>query len=496
MINMLKYALCCSFYFYCSAIAAQPFGNSSHPMNKTTSNTEIFKYWALIEDSDLQIFNAAEAILAENPTGGYAELIRNDEFMDKALKHRGKILAGPMLGSVSESGVSVWIRTTVPAKVEVQVEKEGGLMSFGPVHTNVDTDLVAKVELTGLAPGETYGYQVYVDGELIALHHRLSFKTIPKNTDSKGIKIAFGSCPHRWGLGNEKLWNQIKSRDPIAMLLLGDIAVQDRRGHFGRHRSDYLARDFQPPWSEFTAQIPVYASWDDHDYFDNDKAGVPKGFSEADKIGVREIFKNSWCNPGHGMDDEGIFFRTRIGPADVIMTDNRYFRENKKGSFLGEKQMHWLKEQLLDCEGPFIILSCGSMWSDYVSNGKDSWGVNDPEGREEIFDLIEKNNIEGVLLISGDRHGARGFTIPRVSGYEFYEFEAGSLGARVGPPASKPEWTTQLYGIDGTFAFGEFLFDLRPKDPTVTFNLVSEEGEALYNLILKKSDLSPGRTVK
>lgn len=46
-------------------------------------------------------------------------------------------------------------------------------------------------------------------------------------------------------------------------------------------------------------------------------------------------------------------------------------------------------------------------------------GVNDPEGREELFSFIEENNISGVLLISGDRHGARGFTIPRKSDFGF-----------------------------------------------------------------------------
>ena len=42
-----------------------------------------------------------------------------------------------------------------------------------------------------------------------------------------------------------------------------------------------------------------------------------------------------------------------------------------------------------------------------LSGGKDSWGKFDPKGREEIFSLIEKHRIPGVLLTSGDRHGAR-----------------------------------------------------------------------------------------
>ncbi|MFW5878167.1 MAG: hypothetical protein ACOCUP_03525 [bacterium] len=95
---------------------------------------------------------------------------------------------------------------------------------------------------------------------------------------------------------------------------------------------------------------------------------------------------------GSGDDGKGVYFRTRIGPADIIMLDNRYFREN--GNFLGEQQMEWLKAQLLDCKGPFIILSNGTMWSDYVSDGKDSWGVYDPKGTRRFLNLLKTTILE------------------------------------------------------------------------------------------------------
>lgn len=95
-----------------------------------------------------------------------------------------------------------------------------------------------------------------------------------------------------------------KSSDAV----LGDIAVQDRNDHLGMHRADYLLRDFLPAWQNFAAQTPVYASWDDHDYFDNDKAGIPEGYSEKGRNGVREVFKHSWVNHSYGdeANQEGI----------------------------------------------------------------------------------------------------------------------------------------------------------------------------------------------
>jgi alkaline phosphatase D len=175
------------------------------------------------------------------------------------------------------------------------------------------------------------------------------------------------------------------------------------------------------------------------------------------------------------------------------MLDNRYFRYQSGDTypFLGDEQMDWLEQQLLACTGPFIILSCGTMWSDYVDSGKDSWGAKDPAGRERIFNFIEQNDIRGVLLISGDRHGARGFRIPRLSGYEFYEFETASLGQRSGPDVTDPAWTTQLYGYADIYAFGEFEFDTTKNDPEVTFRLINENGQELYGITLKRSQLTP-----
>ena len=104
--------------------------------------------------------------------------------------------------------------------------------------------------------------------------------------------------------------------------------------------------------------------------------------------------------------------------------------------------------------------------------------------------FIEKNKIAGVLLISGDRHGARGFRIPRPGGFEFYEFEAGSLGGRSGPPAKNRKWNTQFYGIAGKYAFGEFSIDATLPDPEVTFRLIQDDAHVIHELKLKRSQLT------
>ncbi len=472
---------------------AQTFGTKTHPMNRETKNIDILKYWDKNTPDELMLYETAYKILSADKDKNFEDLVSNPEFLNLCEKYQVNILGGPLLGDISANGVSVWVRSLKPAKIEVEAINGTNKIRSVAVNSRFESDLTAIIKIEDLNPSTSYDYKLILDDTVEVTNTSYSFRTLPVDSDTSEIRIAFGSCPHRWGLGREQLFNTIISRNPAAMLLFGDIAVQDREGHIGLHRADYMLRDFEVAWKNFVCQVPVYASWDDHDYFNNDDAGIPEGFTNEDRQKVRKVFCNSWANPFYGIQKEGkgIFTRARIGPCDIIMTDNRYFRTGEEGSFLGDQQMNWLKKQLLDCKGPFIVISCGTMWSDYVSDGKDSWGVNDPEGREELFQFIEGNNISGVLLISGDRHGARGFTIPRESGFEFYEFEAASLGSRSAVSNSIGKWDAELYGIVGVFAFGEFTFNTSKSMPEVTFRLVKEDNEILYEKTLSLDELTP-----
>lgn len=94
-------------------------------------------------------------------------------------------------------------------------------------------------------------------------------------------------------------------------------------------------------------------------------------------------------------------------------------------------------------------------------------------------------------MTSGDRHGARGFKVPRPNGFHFYEFEPASLGGLLGPKLSDLIWDTQLFGAGGKYANGELTFDTSLKDLMATFRLLKENGDIIYELSLKTSELTP-----
>ncbi len=437
-------------------------------------------------------FAAARQALEAAPKASLAEVA---EIRQAAEQQGITRLGGPMLGCLSQDGARFWVRTVKPAQVAVLVQLPGEERRFGPVASTVASDLSAVVPVSGLQPGQRYPYRVLIDGKPIPLPADAAITTAPAASAASGMKIAFGADFHKTGLWKQALLERIRTRGNATLLLLGDSAVDDRDDRVGLHRSDYLLRDLSPGWQQLVASVPVYATWDDHDYFNNDKSGIPPNATAADRAAVRTVWRQSWNNPAYGFEDrdEGIFFRTRIGPCDLIMLDTRFFRSapGETDSFLGPAQMRWLEEQLSACTGPFIILTSGTMWSDYVTDGKDSWGKWDPPGRERILSLIEKRGIGGVLLLSGDRHGARVMRIPRTSGFTFYEFEMGSLGAHEGPAAMGNRPAEQPFGLTGKAAFGEFTFDTAVADPTVTFRAVDDQGNELHKLSLTRSQLTP-----
>ncbi len=436
-------------------------------------------------------FAEARALFEKNPQGRFAG---NDALRAAADRHSITHLGGPMLGHVGEDRAAVWLRTVKPSRVRVEVKGPQGIQTFGPVSSSIEKDLAAVVPLAGLQPATRYDYQVFVDDRRLPLRQKTAFTTLPRPEKRGTFRLAFGGDFHKSGVHNFHLMRQIVQRGNQALVLTGDLAVDDRNHQTGLHRSDYLLRDLSPAWQALAAVVPIYATWDDHDYFDNDLSGIPDGFTPDDVRAVREIWTQNWNNPAYGEHGEGIYFRTRIGPADLIMLDTRSLRKKQRktsNAYLGDHQMQWLKQELLQCEGPFVVVSSGTMWSDYVSNGKDSWGVFDPAGREELFSFLEENEIPGVLLISSDRHGARGFRIPRPSGYDFHELEIGALGGMTGPGAMAEDASTQLFGRTGIKAFGELEFHTGLADPEVTFRLVDQTGRVLEQISLPQSRLTP-----
>ena len=103
------------------------------------------------------------------------------------------LVHGPMLGAVTDTAASIWLRTARAARIVILVRD---MASRAIVHeafgrTMPGTDFTAVVRLKGLKPGQAYGYQVLVDGRpQEAANTR--FRTAAVAGQSGKTRIVFG----------------------------------------------------------------------------------------------------------------------------------------------------------------------------------------------------------------------------------------------------------------------------------------------------------------
>ncbi|MCP5116853.1 MAG: hypothetical protein GY953_39005 [bacterium] len=83
-------------------------------------------------------------------------------------------------------------------------------------------------------------------------------------------RIAFGSCAKQWE--PQPIWNGIAAAEPDLFLFIGDAIYGDWHGEqpftptAESLRTDWAKLGAQPAFQAFRRQVPVLATWDNHDY--------------------------------------------------------------------------------------------------------------------------------------------------------------------------------------------------------------------------------------
>jgi len=239
-------------------------------------------------------------------------------------------------------------------------------------------------------------------------------KPVPKvNND---FTIAFGSCNKQ--SAKNILWKEIKKNKPNLWIWGGDNIYADTHD-MKELRANYNALKNQKGYLDLVKNIPVMATWDDHDYGKNDSGIESPTKKEAQQVFL-DFFNVDAFSPRR--KQEGIYhsktFETKKGSVKVLVLDTRYFRtaltkstKNKRrfvpntfgeGNVLGETQWLWLKTELENSKADFNII-VSSIQVLAAEHGFETWG-NFPHEVEKLKKTILKSNAKGVLLLSGDRH--------------------------------------------------------------------------------------------
>ena len=429
--------------------------------------------------------------------GSIVQLMKEPEFQKLIKKHDLRIFNGPMLGSISATSAKVWVRTAGPATFQVKV----GDLKSKPVTTTEASDFTGVALIEGLKPYAENKYSILIDGKEIQKDYFV-IRTAPKAGQAAKLSITFGSGS-RYQPTNEGIWRTMTDQKPMAYLGLGDNVYIDVPKHMNVHRLHYYRRMLRQEYREIIASSGIYAIWDDHDMYDNDSEGGYGINTQPHKMPTYKVFTQNWNNPFNGTKEvPGTYFNFRLGDVEVFMTDGRFYRYGPKSSkkdknkkphtMLGPDQKKWLLDVLKKSTAKFKVIASGTMWhADADKGGYDSWaGPKSPyqKERDEIFDFINKEKIDGVVLISGDRHRTDIWKTDRKNGYPLYEFLSAKL-TNVHSHGARKEavWS---YAAKNDRFWGQLDFDTTGSEPVVTFKAINQNGKVLKAYPVKLSEIS------
>jgi alkaline phosphatase D len=275
--------------------------------------------------------------------------------------------------------------------------------------------------------------------------HTVSVRTFPPPDASVTYSFVFGSCIHKGWTGTPKNYaavlpdqtdqlsadfrgfRRMSQLNPAFLLFLGDFIYIENPFDQGRDLGDYNKRYRRhlddPSARKFLEKTPSFFMFDDHEIF-NDFPGTEFDGREYHN-GIRISWQNylGLTNPPP-LVPFGFYYNYTYGNSAFFVVDTRTFRNRDTGTMLGQEQKLQLFQWLLDTNGLFPFRFIASSVSFSAHNGHDSWTAFRAE-RNEIINFLIANQMNGVVLLSGDLHYALVTQI--VPG--LYEFSASPIDA-------------------------------------------------------------------
>ena len=341
-----------------------------------------------------------------------------------------------MLGHISSTNALIWAHASAAARLSIRVgtreDLSDGKVFDGPL-LDADNGFMGHVALGGLTPETRYFYSVSLDGRPAMLRPYPSFTTAPPEGTSGRVRFTFTSCVGFHGYDATAGYADLARTNIDFLLMLGDNVYSNTNDPAVQRRFYFDQRD-SAGWRGLSPGTPIYAIWDDHDYGPDNSDRRMKGKEQSLKT-----FREIWANPAYGEpDNPGVYCKLTRRDVDVFLLDGRYYRDPNRATnltrktMLGTRQLEWFKRELAASKAKVKVLVSGGEWQ--VHGTDDSWR-SFKEERDEIFKFIQQKGIDGVLLLSGDRHFTGAY---QVEG-KWLEVTVGPLGSFAIVAKNSPE---------------------------------------------------------
>lgn len=404
------------------------------------------------------------------------------------------ITHGPVVGQVSDTTVSIWLRTGQAGQAKVLYKKtsESSWYVSGSVTTDSGADYTALIKLTNLKANSAYDYKIQVD-DTDQANATSTFTTLPAAGTASTFSFAFGADIY-YPLTPHTIFDKILDKNPSFMLLVGDQMYADV-GTSSVTLDDYRTR-YRENWGEshfatFMKQVPTFFMWDDHEIQNDWSSGKTSLYIPARQAAEEYQFK---ANPTPRVAGE-LYYTFGVGEADFYVMDTRTFRsannetDNSSKTMLGTEQKADLKRWLSSSQAKFKFLVSSVPFDDFATTPSDAWEAFTTE-RKEIFDYISDNNIEGVIFLTGDQHFSliAKFTdiAPKYNLFEFLPTPL-NITMRVEPSSSDSQI---LFKQDDIQNYGFFSVDTTVSPAKIIFTNYDTSNNSLYALTITERDIN------
>jgi len=393
---------------------------------------------------------------AENTVAGAATAVSSSKVFQHGVAS-GDPLADRVILWTRISGAKtdpVPVRWIIASDPELKTVINQGVVTALPVR-----DHTVKVDALGLSPGHTYYYRFDAEGEQSPIGRT---RTLPQSNVDQ-LQFAVVSCSNL-PFGYFNAYACIAKRDDLdAVLHLGDYFYEYAPNEYGNGEefgrahlpakevislSDYRIRHAQyksdVDLQEAHRQHPWICVWDDHesannswrDGAENHNPELDEGDWPSRRAAAIQAY-HEWLPIREQPSANGPFiYRSfRFGQlADLIMLDTRLYGRDQQlddrfdeaglndldRTILGLDQQAWLAEQLRASVRNGIgwrLLGQQLMFGQLIDDegvllNLDQWDGY-PGSRAAILDQLEQEQIDNVVVLTGDIHTAWAMDIAR-----------------------------------------------------------------------------------
>ncbi len=412
-------------------------------------------------------------------------------------------------GDVTSTGATVWARGARAGALEIV----HGVAGASPTERRTlrvepESDLTAKLALSGLRPGTRYAVRVS-QGPARA---EAEFVTAPPPDAPARVSFVWSGDLGGGGYcrpedGGYRIFRPMRERRPDFLLLVGDIIYADvpcdrtgvvpgaefRALTLAQYRARHRYQHGDPSLQALLRGTSVYAIWDDHEVR-NDFAGP---YDALMPVGRRALL-DYWPIAPPAEAPARLYRRFRWGRLlEIFILDTRQYRSRNSDpdgpdkTMLGAAQKRWLLEGVTASTAVWkVVVSSVSLSIPTGRPGaRDSWTSASPYGlpvegdgfpteRDAILAHFARHRVTNLVFLVADVHHAEAIRHQPTPEWSLHEFVAGPLSASLGRP--RPLDSTlnprSLFARGAVLNFGELVVE--PAHLTLRF--IDDAGTVLF----------------